>query len=307
MDDNLPGQDDLNQEPVDTRTEIANKAREKRDADNVGHADEIAQLEELHGINQDEPEQPPTDDIVVNGEKTTVPVDDLVQAGKVALQMEKSSQERFQEAARIRDEYERKLSALNQVETKEEQEESPAPDDEKLTEDEFVETMMYGENEDNLRKVYQSMNSQGSDGNESIDQKVDERIEAGNKRQFQEKYEADRIAGNQAFKQDFPEIESNDWMHDIASGEAQRLKQQYPQEAPSRILHQAGLNTRQIVMDTIGLGADHVADDKTKLKESLPKQTRQANVRRTSNTNQKPPSRADIVNNMRSNRGQAEI
>ncbi|RLD78902.1 MAG: hypothetical protein DRJ15_10560, partial [Bacteroidetes bacterium] len=107
--------------------------------------------------------------------------------------------------------------------------------------------------------------------------------------------------------QDFPEIESNDWMHDIASGEAQRLQQQYPNEAPSRILRQAGLNTRQIVMDTIGMGADHVADDKTKLKESLPQQTRQANVRRASNTNQKPPSRADIVNNMRSHRGQAEI
>jgi len=35
MDDNLPGQDDETQETVDVRTEITNKAREKRNADNV--------------------------------------------------------------------------------------------------------------------------------------------------------------------------------------------------------------------------------------------------------------------------------
>ena len=312
--DNLPGQDDLNQEAepeVDVRTEIANKRKEQRDAENVEHADEIAQLEELHGINNEDeaaPEQrkPEMERINVNGVNSVVPVSDLIEAGKTSVQMDKASQIRFQEASRVRDEYERKLAALNQVETKEKQEEPPTPDNEKLSEDEFVETMMYGENEDNLRKVYQSINDKRSDGNENIDQKVDERIAEGNKRQFRERYEADRVAGNTAFKSDFPEIEANNWMHDIASGEAQRLKQQYPNEAPSRILRQAGLNTRQIVMNTIGMGADHVANDKTKLKESLPKQTRQASVRRPSNTNQKPPSRADIVNTMRSQRGQAE-
>ena len=300
-DNNLPDQNDV----IDLRTEIANKAREKRDAENAEHASEIAELEELHGI-KPEPDSDDNTDIVVNGEKASVPVDEILQAGKVALQMEKSSQERYKEAARMRDEYERKLSDLNKPEeppAKIVQEEPQVDLD--LSEKEFVDTMMYGENEDNLRKIYQKIqNSNSTDDNES---KIDERIANAEQVKFQQRYEADRVSGNEAFKRDFPEINTpgNDYMHDIAFGEAQRLQAQYPNESPSRILHQAGLNTRQRVMDLIGIGAEQTVDDKTKLKQSLPSQTKHASVRRPSKNNEKSPSKASIVSDMQAQRGQS--
>lgn len=250
--------------------------------------------------------------IVVDGEERQVPRDQVYQQGIRALQKESAADKRLAEAAermKAATEYERRVQQQveAQLRTKVREENEGEPLSKKQDEAiqakarKIIDKILDGDEDEAAAALAEAMSGRGNStpaiDQNTLAQEVTQRVQR----------DLDVQAGVAAMKEKYPHIEKDIQLWNMADQETAKVQQEHPGWKPSQVILEAAKRVDEWVKG-VGGGGQPSSDTpapsgKAERKRTMEKIRTAASAKVPSEPEKRPPSRSDVVANMRKQRG----